>query len=271
MKNSIASILLSSLFFLAALAPLSSQVNPNLPDVFAPPPANGPNLVITRMAIKDLTATSLTVSFEIKNAGNQAAGLNGVSVQAYAHGKAKINLGNTSLAGISSLAPGQTHIQSMKAGFSQGNYKSLCLTIDPANALRETQEGDNSLCVSWQRGAFEVNTDLRAAPSYAGGNDLGIFRRSQSPGLVFFQIRNDGPVEAEASTTLIEYGDANNIRSLTLNTPAIPSYGLTTLSFSFPEYVCNEDYFIRIDIDYQFVVPETNEDNNIVRTQRCAE
>ncbi|MCB9297294.1 MAG: hypothetical protein H6559_29835 [Lewinellaceae bacterium] len=277
MKNTF-SFLLSVLFFMAALAPISSQINPdvinpNLPDVFAPPPANGPNLVISKLSITALSANFIKFSFDITNVGNQAANVDKVAAHASAKSieKGIVDIGSTFLTGISSLAAGSTHRQSFSATLHTAGFYSLCLSIDYKNAVQETQEGDNDLCVACKNGASVTNTDLRAVPKFLNGNGLGVFRKATTPSLVYFQIRNNGPMPAPPTKTKVAYGKngpENTWKAIVLSTPAIPAYGTVTLSFPFEKFHCHT-HTIKIGIDNENVIKETNESNNIVYSQYC--
>ena len=246
---------------------------PDQPTQTAPPPANGPNLIVSKLTLNLVETNKIKYTFDITNTGNQSASMSNIAVQAYLYklldGQgSKIPAGGFFLTGVSTLAPGQTIQRSFQATFSSTTaaYSSLCVAIDFNQVLAETQEGDNDLCVRLQAGTTVLNIDLHPVIDFSG--NLQVFKKAETPNLVYFKIRNDGPVKAFGTQAFVEYGTTGAIRTKQMLVPEIPPYSAATLSLEFPEYTCKL-HFIQLTCDSGKNIPETDERNNTLRTTPC--
>ncbi len=247
---------------------------PDQPTQTAPPAANGPNLIVSKLTLNLVETNKIKYTFDITNTGNQPASMANITVQAHLYklldGQgSKIPAGGFTLTGISTLAPGQTIQRSFQPSFSSTTaaYGSLCVVIDFNQVLAETQEGDNDLCVRLQAGATVLNVDLHPVTDFS--SNLQVFKKAETPNLVYFKIRNDGPVKAFGTQAIVEYG-TYGATPLTkqLLVPEIPPYSSATLSLEFPEYTCKR-HFIQLTCDSGKNIPETDERNNTLKTQHC--
>ena len=220
---------------LMAFAPLFAQSpnkfpRPDVPDVQAPPPANGPNLVVSKLTVTSVTASQVKYAFDITNTGNQTASLASVSTQAYIYNGQgqKTAAGGALLTGATSLEAGKTITRTIQATVTTTGYKKLCLTIDFNNNLAETQEGDNSLCVPLENNAVANNFDLVPVRD---GNYLAVFRKDETPNFIYFKIQNDGPIKCPATKVRVQYKNNATGETITetLAVPAISPYNKVTI------------------------------------------
>lgn len=240
----------------------------DVPDVVAPPPAQGPNLIVSKLTVQTVAENGIGYTVEVANVGNQNASLTGVTAQAYAHRQKngqgeKVAIGQPFSLLNTTLGPGQSEQKVVKTSASGlANYKSLCLFIDYGDNLKETQEGDNTLCVDLKQGATVENMDLApVTTTFSGNTHLELFWNSETPNVYYFRVKNDGPLPTRSSTTKVTIStDSQTLHTVEVPTPAIAPYGKTQLNFKYDGFICYKT--ITAICDSKNVLTEKNEANN---------
>lgn len=240
----------------------------DVPDVVAPPPAQGPNLVVSKLTVQTVAENGIGYTVEVANVGNQNASLAGVTAQAYAHRQKngqgeKVAIGQPFSLLNTALGPGKSEQKVVKTSASGlANYKSLCLFIDYGDNLKETQEGDNTLCVDLKQGATVENMDLTpATTTFDGNTNLELFWNSETPNTYYFKVKNDGPLKSRPSTTKVTItANSQTLHTVEVPTPAITPYSKVQLSFQYDGTICLKT--VTATCDSKKVLAEKNEANN---------
>lgn len=255
---------------LMAFAPLFAQKpklpRADVPDVLAPPPANGPNLVVSKLMVHSVEGNGLGYTVEITNTGNQNASLAGVKAQAHVYrqpdGKGqKLAAGQPFSFLSAALAPGKSEQKVIKVGLSDlASYKSLCLVIDHTDALKETQEGDNDLCADLKPGIVVENIDLTPVRAEFDGGLL-LSWKEEVPGVYYLKVKNNGAIKSAPSTTKVTVTrSGQTTQTIELATPAIAPYGTAQLSFKVTGSICLAK--IQATCDSKNEAKELDESNN---------
>jgi len=264
---------------LLALSPLSAQ-KPKLPqpdviDVLEPAPANGPNLIVSKIIVHTVASNGIGYTVEITNTGNKDASLTGVTAQTTVY-KQQNGTGQKLAAGPpfsflnTVLGPGKSEQKVIKTSMhSTAVYNSLCVVIDQAKVLKETQEGDNDHCAALKAGTTMENMDLRPVKG-PGDRDLLLSWKSEAPDVYYFKVKNDSPLKSKptaAQVVITRNGQAPQI--IEMATPAISPYRTAQLSFKYTGDICSST--VTVTCDFKNVHAEKDEANNTAQQKVLCE